>query len=590
MMYNLQLNSEHLTCLTEKEIPFMRGRGDSYIIEEEQLSEVLECIGITSEDQYKISGSSEVEGLCNILILPRLESSAPVMDNVNIVTWTGNGSQTYISEFLTIVSKFSDTIDKNVSVYTSTSRGNVTPEKYNIYMDTSVTGVRHEQGCPRHIFGIKLNSAYDRRSYSASGEGVCIWDNGYVVAEVFKDSLYINFDITKYGDAQELNIFKEILDKTFTILQDYDAVKNKKYLFSDSDEPISREILEIFKELNLAKLINRSILLNTERSEIKLNVVNENMFYFNIGHVTGNRINDNINPDKFLGYKCSNTFLIPSSNSIGFWDEETNIVYAEYVQDKGFNILLGDLKVKQKGLIKKILSTFQTFLTSTSEEKQAHINNYQTIIDQNNLADMLNTLNAKKNELLLQERKNINTLTTTIAQCQKKILSMSRNLSHSMKIVDVMANDEGWSANKLTREFSSVKKNKNVKRYYFDSTSIHVFTENIYCKHPKTKDIYDIGEFEIILNISEREQLVLFKNLTRQVDAYDSGMQAPHVFPRGNPCLGSIGSTLPELVSNCEYAVAIDLCIQFLQTVNLADVAGRHIEAWPLVKNETTTV
>jgi len=92
---------------------------------------------------------------------------------------------------------------------------------------------------------------------------------------------------------------------------------------------------------------------------------------------------------------------------------------------------------------------------------------------------------------------------------------------------------------------------------------IEVYTDTLYCKHPKTSVVHEIGKFKIIISNDKTEPTWI--NLTRQVDGY----MAPHIDSDGEACLGNMEEVFPELIANYEYSIVIQLAIQFVESVNI---------------------
>ncbi|MEI6118427.1 MAG: hypothetical protein WCP92_04230 [bacterium] len=115
---------------------------------------------------------------------------------------------------------------------------------------------------------------------------------------------------------------------------------------------------------------------------------------------------------------------------------------------------------------------------------------------------------------------------------------------------------------------------------------VHVYTDTLYCTDPRTNLVHEIGKFKISVNTSG----VKWENLTRQVDAYEDGQMAPHIWKEGNACLGNMEHIFPELIANYEYSVVIQLAIQFVESVNVDDSAGKHIDKWPLADTKLQTI
>lgn len=110
---------------------------------------------------------------------------------------------------------------------------------------------------------------------------------------------------------------------------------------------------------------------------------------------------------------------------------------------------------------------------------------------------------------------------------------------------------------------------------------VEVFTDTLYCKDPRTNNVHEIGKFKI--SISQSGGL-RWENLTRRVDAYKDRQMAPHIWSDGKACLGNMDSVFPELLANYEYSILAQMAIQFVESVNVDDAAGKHINKWPIAK------
>lgn len=132
------------------------------------------------------------------------------------------------------------------------------------------------------------------------------------------------------------------------------------------------------------------------------------------------------------------------------------------------------------------------------------------------------------------------------------------------------------------QEFDKLLQVPHVVRVTAESGKISVFTDRIFVDHGGRR--YDIGDFRVEVYTDGSNGCVRMYNLTRRVDAYQSGMQAPHVFPDGKPCLGNLKEAIPAYLGEYEYSIVVMLCIQYLQSVNTQDAAGKYITCWPLVE------
>lgn len=92
----------------------------------------------------------------------------------------------------------------------------------------------------------------------------------------------------------------------------------------------------------------------------------------------------------------------------------------------------------------------------------------------------------------------------------------------------------------------------------------------------------EIGKFRIEIYTNGNRGGIRWFNLTRKVDALNGAQMHPHIWKDGSACLGNIEEMVPRLIGSNEYAYLIQVAIEFVESVNTADPAGRFINNWPL--------
>lgn len=182
-------------------------------------------------------------------------------------------------------------------------------------------------------------------------------------------------------------------------------------------------------------------------------------------------------------------------------------------------------------------------------------------------------------------------LTRSIKDWMGEIDDLKQRLNTSIKEyrhrqceLDNLDNLENNIGSTLRKEFDNLCKVDKVESVDWRGNSMVVTTKKLYVIHTQTGDEYEIGAFKIV--IDERTSSVLFFNLTRRVDAYQNAMNGPHIFPDGRPCLGSMESVIPQLVAKYEWSALIQMCIAFVESINLADIAGKHLSKWPISRTK----
>jgi hypothetical protein len=115
---------------------------------------------------------------------------------------------------------------------------------------------------------------------------------------------------------------------------------------------------------------------------------------------------------------------------------------------------------------------------------------------------------------------------------------------------------------------------------------IKVFTDTLYCIDPRTNQRHEIGKFRIEIFTNCANGGVRWYNLSHKVQGYWGQSQAPHINNEGGACYGNTAEIWPELIGNYEFAAAAMVAIQFVESVNIDDPAGKYIDQWPLAAEE----
>ena len=125
-------------------------------------------------------------------------------------------------------------------------------------------------------------------------------------------------------------------------------------------------------------------------------------------------------------------------------------------------------------------------------------------------------------------------------------------------------------------EFDRLLELAHIIKVTISGDTLIAVTDMIKAVDPRTEVVHLVGRVKISIRMSSG--YVNIRNLSWLVN----GMNAPHVFNSGEPCLGNIGSILPELVGRYDFAAALMVIIQYLESVNVNDSAGVKTHYWPI--------
>lgn len=192
-----------------------------------------------------------------------------------------------------------------------------------------------------------------------------------------------------------------------------------------------------------------------------------------------------------------------------------------------------------------------------------------------NLTELLNN----KEHVLAGTKQQLAALKDEITYQRNQMLDQIRRASRLQAQLDQA---EG---NKLTEEdagkiWAGLNRLPAVKKIAIDSDgTIKFSTSLLRFRCPKKKSVHLAGTFDVTIKPNGE---VRFVNTTYLRTGYERNMHHPHVFGNGSPCLGSIGTQLPELITQRDYISAVVLVLEYLRSVNPDDPAGAVGYWWPI--------
>ena len=169
-----------------------------------------------------------------------------------------------------------------------------------------------------------------------------------------------------------------------------------------------------------------------------------------------------------------------------------------------------------------------------------------------------------------------------IEQLQKDLTKRIREAQALEQKLNSYTSKDADCEKNFGREFDKLISMPRVIKVEINTRSIIVYTKKLYCKHPQTKNIHEIGKFKITIPTSDGGS-VKWENLTRKVDGHQSNQMAPHIWQDGTACLGNTQQLFPALIAQYEFSTVAMLAIDFVESVNITDSAGKHLNRWPIV-------
>lgn len=328
----------------------------------------------------------------------------------------------------------------------------------------------------------------------------------------------------------------------------------------------------------LTPLLQCDIVLHRQRGYVQPNP--DGKFHIHIGssaepngltqsppsHVFGAPVDGN-------GLSFSGTPLAPSGLGISIVDEYTQYVAAELI---GKNLyIFDDLlyfggSVKEEMIFRLVLHRLVAHLDVPAERRQKHYRNMFIEECSKSSARSMAAVDPQQ-ELALRER----------LRDLKKSLSKTTRSAHVDE--ERILRDNQVAAGALALEYDGLLQIPKVKDVTIDGNNIVVYTDVLYCRDDRTGYIHEIGAFKIELPITNGFSPRWF-NETRKVDAFQGSQQAPHIWADGSACLGNTAALFSDLFSRRQFALAAQLAIEFVESANTSDSAGKRVNQWPIAR------
>lgn len=293
------------------------------------------------------------------------------------------------------------------------------------------------------------------------------------------------------------------------------------------------------------------------------------------------------NPPKTIwGYKVDCRDESFSSSGQGFAIYDGDYAVAEIIgnnlyihHDLCHEGTINELKI-YRCLLEKVIAE----LTLFPKEKKERDKNLAKKRREQNRKRYIEACGQRTKKTLDSLRKDVVDAKSNIEKYQKSLIQEICRLQENKSRLSYLESDGKSELEKYGLEFDKLISLPKVIDVNVTDKSIQVLTDILYCADPRTGKVHEIGEFRIEIYPAGK---IRWFNLTRRIDGNKSDMHAPHVFPDGKACLGNAEEVLPELIANYEFSVVAMLAIQFIESVNVDDDAGKHINKWPEAAKKT---
>lgn len=166
--------------------------------------------------------------------------------------------------------------------------------------------------------------------------------------------------------------------------------------------------------------------------------------------------------------------------------------------------------------------------------------------------------------------------------CLTNVKTLTQKLEGTNKQIDTLKNrDKSWYQ-KIADNINMIETIKKVGNVTLtDQNVLHVKTKELYITEPVTGKRFYLGSMLIKINLASTDpNTIKTENINNCRNGYTDACQHPHIFGNEDACWGNTTDILLEYLQQHNYYLVIINIIQFLETCNIFDAAGRYVSAW----------
>lgn len=195
----------------------------------------------------------------------------------------------------------------------------------------------------------------------------------------------------------------------------------------------------------------------------------------------------------------------------------------------------------------------------------------------------------KKDELIKKIEENTILLTTTwlrdlqnkesrykddITHLKLELKRAIDNLTFVMKQIEEIKDDKDTIAEKIIKDLDLILSCELIEDVFIENDLFKVYTKDLIITDDRGRR-YKGGNFEITIEM--KKSCVTFKGSLKKQGFWSNKDPHPHIAMSGEACLGNINSTVAELCSQNELYALVTILLDFLQSANTSDPAGKYV-------------
>lgn len=283
-------------------------------------------------------------------------------------------------------------------------------------------------------------------------------------------------------------------------------------------------------------------------------------------------------------------FLAPAGgeSSVLIKSEEGRIL-AEYFRNKWELNILFDLFSEFNNVHKKIfefiMSEFERLVwyPKTLENSWKFSQNKAALTNR-----FTSALRRTKEDAIRTDERSLRDMKSSIEDYKRKIKSYSESIAQKMRYIETEKTNLNNVEGSLIKDLDLIIQNEKIKDLHIKDNIFIIHTNPLYIYADNGKKYYG-GEYRVELNPENTD--VRFFGGTPRRSYWTERDPHPHVNGSdGHACLGNVSSTIAELCAQMQIYALVMICVDFLESANTEDAAGRKVVNWDEVKEDGTII
>lgn len=355
------------------------------------------------------------------------------------------------------------------------------------------------------------------------------------------------------------------------------------------NEEITSEHKRILDKIQL--YFNKDIYLNYSNSEYSDKVNSESIITVNMWSAEKN--SDMVLPeeDTAFGFKyCADGVYVPNERYLTVGDTVPLLQF----KDNNFYFLYDTCEYNSEDELKlmdKLVNDMLILIAGSKENVDLAISNNVRIEKEKKTKAFIKRLSNRDRENKNKRRDELERKKNDMESYRKEIRKLCTQIQIEEEVL--MANEGALNnlEETLNKELQVMIANKKINDVEIDDNGfIIVNTETIFSNvlgRDKVARRYRFGEYKINIDVSNGSVKFYNKNKSDlRYSAWGSKCHHPHVSENGQACLGSASSLIMDCVDRYQWGILADVLVNYLESVNVEDTAGKNFYNWDEVDKE----